>query len=56
MQFESVVSRTFDTDFMLFDLSFTGLWILFLYKKGFLKPLLFGLFEILVNFVVDYGF
>jgi len=54
MQFESIVIRVFDADFMLFDLALTGLWILLLYKKGFITPLLFGLFGILVNFIVDF--
>ncbi len=56
MQFESIVTRIFDIDFMLFDVAFAGFWILFLYKRGFIKPLLFGLFGILVNFIIDYGF
>jgi len=56
MQFESIVTRIFDADFMLFDIAFTGFWIFILYKKGFIKPLLFGLFGILVNFIIDYGF
>ena len=55
MQFESVVTRIFDIDFMLFDLVFTAIWILFLYKKGYIKPLIFGLFGIIVNMIVDYG-
>jgi hypothetical protein len=54
MQFESIVIRVFDADFMLFDLALTGLWILLLYKKDLIVPLLFGLFGILVNFVVDF--
>jgi hypothetical protein len=55
MQFESVVIRIFDTDFMLFDLVFTAIWIFFLYRKGYIKPLIFGLFGIIVNMIVDYG-
>jgi hypothetical protein len=55
MQFESIVIRIFDIDFMLFDLMFTTIWILFLYKKGYIKPLIFGLFGIMVNMLVDYG-
>ncbi|MGD9395536.1 MAG: hypothetical protein PVJ05_03820 [Candidatus Thorarchaeota archaeon] len=55
MQFESVVIRIFDFDFMLFDLVFTALWIFFLYRKGYIKPLIFGLFGIMVNMIVDYG-
>ncbi len=54
MQFESIVIRVFDADFMFFDLALTGLWILLLYKKGLIVPLLFGFFGILVNFIVDY--
>jgi hypothetical protein len=56
MQFESIVTRIFDADFMLFDLVLTGIWILLLYKRGFIKPLIFGFFGILVNFMVDYGY
>ncbi|MFW9786093.1 MAG: hypothetical protein ACFFE2_03715 [Candidatus Thorarchaeota archaeon] len=55
MQFESVVIRIFDVDFMLFDLLFTAIWIFFLLKKGYIKPLIFGFFGILINMVVDYG-
>ncbi|RDE15232.1 MAG: hypothetical protein C4K48_04095 [Candidatus Thorarchaeota archaeon] len=54
MQFESIVIRVFDVDFMLFDLVLAGLWILLLYKKRLVIPLVFGLFGILVNFIVDY--
>lgn len=56
MQFESVVIRVFDVDFMLFDLAFTAVWILLLYKKKFIIPLVFGFLGILVNFIVDYGY
>lgn len=55
MQFESVVIRILDIDFMLFDLTFTAIWIIFLYKRGYIKPLIFGLFGIMINMVVDYG-
>ena len=55
MQFESIVIRVFDVDFMLFDLIFTFVWIAILYKKGYIKPLLFGLMGIAINFCVDYG-
>lgn len=55
MQFESLVIRVFDVDFMLLDLAFTTCWIILLYRKGYIKPLLFGLMGILVNFIVDYG-
>jgi len=55
MQFESVVIRIFDVDFMFFDLLFTAIWIIFLYKKGYIKPLIFGFFGIAINMVVDYG-
>lgn len=55
MQFESVVIRIFDVDFMLFDLLFTAIWIAALYKKGYIKPLLFGVFGIMINMLVDYG-
>ena len=55
MQFESVVIRIFDIDFMLFDLVFTAVWIFFLYRKGYIKPLIFGLFGIMINMIVDYG-
>jgi hypothetical protein len=54
MQFESVVIRIFDVDFMLFDLLFTAIWIVFLYKKGYIKPLIFGFFGIAINMLVDY--
>ena len=47
--------RVFDADFILFDLVFTVMWVIILYKKGYIKPLLFGLMGILVNFIVDYG-
>ena len=43
MQFESIVILVFDADFMLLDLLFTGIWIVILYKKGYINPLLFGL-------------
>ena len=56
MQFESVVIRIFDIDFMLLDLIFTAIWIVFLYKRGYIKPLIFGIFGIIVNMIVDYGF
>jgi len=55
MQFESIVIRVFDVDFMLFDFAFTIIWMIILYKKGYIKPLLFGLMGIAINFVVDYG-
>lgn len=55
MQFESVVIRIFDVDFMLFDLLFTAIWMVVLYKKGYIKPLIFGFFGILTNLLVDYG-
>ena len=55
MQIESVVTRIFDIDFMLFDLIFVAIWILALYKRGFIKPLFFGIFGIIVNLLVDYG-
>ncbi len=55
MQFESVVIRVFDIDFMLFDLLFTAIWIIVLYKKGYIKPLLFGFFGIAINMFVDFG-
>ena len=56
MQFESIVVRVFDVDFILFDFALTGLWVFLLYKKGFITPLVFGLFGILVNFIVDFGY
>jgi hypothetical protein len=55
MQFESVVIRIFDVDFMLFDLIFTAIWMILLYKKGYMKPLLFGFLGIGINMLVDYG-
>ena len=55
MQFESIVIRIFDVDFMLLDLIFTSIWILILYKKGYIKPLIFGLFGIMINMIIDYG-
>jgi hypothetical protein len=55
MQFESVVIRIFDVDFMLFDLLFTAIWIIVLYKKGYIKPLIFGFFGIMINMLIDYG-
>ncbi len=55
MQFESIVTRIFDVDFMLLDLTFTAIWIFLLYKNGYIKPLIFGLFGILINMLVDYG-
>ena len=55
MQFESIVIRIFNVDFMLLDLIFTAIWIIVLYKKGYIKPLLFGLFGIMINLIVDYG-
>lgn len=55
MQYESIVIRIFDVDFMLFDLIFTAIWIFILYKKGYIKPLLFGFFGIAINMIVDYG-
>ena len=55
MQFESIVIRVFDVDFMFLDLAFTICWIILLYKKGHIKPLFFGLMGIIVNFIVDYG-
>ena len=55
MQFESVVIRIFDVDFMLFDLLFTAIWIAVLYKKGYIKPLIFGFFGIMINLLIDYG-
>ena len=55
MQFESVVTRIFDVDFMLLDLTFTLIWIVLLYKSGYIKPLIFGLLGILINMLVDYG-
>ncbi len=55
MQFESIVIRIFDVDFMLLDLIFTSIWILILYKKGYIKPLIFGLFGIMINMLIDYG-
>jgi len=55
MQFESIVTRTSDVDFMLFDLVFTAIWIIMLWKRGYIKPLLFGLLGIVINFIVDFG-
>ncbi len=55
MQFESIVIRVFDADFMLFDFAFTLVWIMILYKKRYIKPLLFGFMGIIINFIVDYG-
>ena len=55
MQFESVVIRIFDVDFMLFDHLFTAIWIVVLYKKGYIKPLIFGFFGIMINLLIDYG-
>jgi len=55
MQFESIVIRIFDVDFMLLDLIFTAIWTFLLYKKGYIKPLIFGLFGIMINMLVDYG-
>ena len=55
MQFESIVTRTFDIDYILFDLAFTVIWTVLLIRRGYIKPLLFGLLGILVNFIVDYG-
>jgi hypothetical protein len=55
MQFESIVIRIFDVDFMFFDLAFTIVWIAILYRRGYIKPLLFGFFGIIVNFIIDYG-
>lgn len=55
MQIESVVTRIFDVDFILFDLIFVAIWISALYKKRFIKPLFFGIFGIIVNLLVDYG-
>ena len=55
MQFESIVIRVFDADFMLFDFAFTLVWIIILYRKGYIKPLLFGLMGIAINFCVDFG-
>ncbi|MHA1136345.1 MAG: hypothetical protein ACTSSE_07655 [Candidatus Thorarchaeota archaeon] len=55
MQFESIVIRVFDADFMLLDLLFTSIWILVLCKKGYIKPLLFGLMGVAINFLIDYG-
>ncbi|TFG30675.1 hypothetical protein EU527_14095, partial [Candidatus Thorarchaeota archaeon] len=54
MQFESIVSRSFNVDFIYFDLLFTLVWIALLWKRGYVKPLLFGFLGILVNFIVDY--
>jgi hypothetical protein len=56
MQFESIVIRTFNVDFIFLDLVFAALWIALLYRKRFIVPLLFGLFGILVNFTIDYGY
>ena len=47
--------RVFDADFMLLDLLFTIIWIVILYKKGYIKPLIFGLMGIGINFLIDYG-
>ncbi|TFG32123.1 hypothetical protein EU528_04260 [Candidatus Thorarchaeota archaeon] len=55
MQFESIVIRVFDADFMLLDLFFTCAWVVILYKKGYIKPILFGLMGITINFTIDYG-
>ena len=55
MQFESIVIRIFDVDFMLLELIFTAIWIFVLDKKGYITPLFFGLFGIMINMVVDYG-
>lgn len=55
MQFESIVIRIFDVDFMFLDLLFTCIWIIILYRKGYIKPLLFGLMGIGINFAIDYG-
>ena len=55
MQFESIVIRVFDADFMLFDLLFTALWTAILVKRGYVKALAFGFLGILLNFCIDYG-
>ena len=55
MQFESIVTRTSDVDFMLFDLAFTIIWIILLWKRGYIKPLLFGFLGIVINFTIDFG-
>ncbi|MFW9960536.1 MAG: hypothetical protein ACFFDV_05930 [Candidatus Thorarchaeota archaeon] len=49
------MTRTFDADFMLFDLAFTIIWIIILWRRGYVKPLLFGLLGILINFIIDFG-
>ncbi|TFG30071.1 hypothetical protein EU527_14935, partial [Candidatus Thorarchaeota archaeon] len=49
------MTRTFDADFMLFDLVFTFIWIAFLWKRRYAKPLLFGFLGILINFIVDFA-
>lgn len=54
MQLESIVTRTFDADFMLFDIMLTFIWTVFLWKRGYIKPLLFGFWGILINFIVDF--
>ncbi|MFW9768334.1 MAG: hypothetical protein ACFFF9_05725 [Candidatus Thorarchaeota archaeon] len=47
--------RVFDVDFMFLDLAFTIFWIALLYRRGYIKPLLFGVLGIILNFIIDYG-
>ncbi len=51
---DAVVKRTFDMDFLYFDLLFTTIWIALLVKRKHYKPLVFGLLGYTVNLIGDY--
>ena len=54
MQFENVVARNFDVDFIYLDIILTAIWVLLLIKSNHRRALYVGVLGIVVNFIIDY--
>jgi len=51
---EPIVTRTLGIDFIYFDLLFLGIWILFLIRKGYWFPIIWGIIGWGMYLIVDY--
>ena len=51
---DSIVTRTLGMDFIYFDLIFLSIWIIFLIKKKYKIPILWGLLGWLAYIIADY--
>ena len=51
---DTIVKRSFDMDFIYFDLIFVCIWMAYLIRKQYSKEFLIGIFGFLVNFIADF--